>query len=297
MAEQADWRVELPQFSGPLELLLHLLDQEELSVEGIEVSRVCDRYLAYLSQLERIDIDAAGEFLVMASTLMRLKSQALLPAEERVLEDDDLDPRFELVRQLIEYRKLKRQAGKLDQMREAFLLRFERGMRPELSDEPPRLPPDQVPIDAGGATLEQLFAAFARLLRETETDAGWVIARDDTPMEAHLERLEREFTPGRRLTLRECLGDRRSRAWVIGVFLALLEMIKRGFVTAEQDDAFGDVKIVVRDARLEDAPAPTSQTAARNGSAPDGASDGAPNGARNGTPNDALPPPDARTEP
>ena len=115
---------DLAQLRG--ELLLHLLDQEELSVEGIQVARICDRYLGFLESLERIDIDAAGEFLLMASTLMRMKSRSLLPAEEQVLEEEDLDPRFELVRQLIEYRKFRRAAESLGMSRAALYRRLEK---------------------------------------------------------------------------------------------------------------------------------------------------------------------------
>jgi hypothetical protein len=145
-------------------------------------------------------------------------------------------------------------------------------MHPELRDRPE---PAEIPVDAGGTTLEQLFAAFARLIRETAQPTGWVIARDDTPMSAHVERLERELTPGRRLTLGELVGERRTRAWIVGVFLALLEMIKRGIVVAEQEGDFGEVRILVREARLEEAPAPPprpSASSAPGTSSPSGTS-------------------------
>ena len=244
MTAESPWRVELPQFSGPLDLLLHLLDEAELSVEGIQVARVCDRYLEHLTTLERIDLDAAGEFLVMASTLLRLKSRSLLPAEEQLLEDDDLDPRFELVRQLIEYRRFKRAAERLDRDREEFLRRFGRGMHPELAELPD---PEPVPVDTAGASVEQLFAAFARLLRETAADGGYVIARDDTPMAVHLQRLEQLLTPGTRLVFDDLFAGRRTRAYVVGVFLALLELIRRGLALAVQEKEFGAIEIVVRD--------------------------------------------------
>lgn len=253
VTSDGDWRVELPQFSGPLELLLHLLDADELSIEGIEVARVCDRYLAYLEHLDKIDLDAAGEFLVMASTLMRIKSQSLLPEEDRVLEDDDLDPRFELVRQLIEYRRFKRAATALDQRREEFALRMPRGMHPELREKADA--PEPLATDAGGTTVEQLFAAFARLLRETQ-GTTWVIARDDTPMEAHLARLQAAFTPGRRLKFMDLFEGPRTRAFVIGTFLALLELIKRGYAFAVQEQEFGEIEIVVHEIPLGNAPKP-----------------------------------------
>jgi segregation and condensation protein A len=237
-APSSDYRVELDQFSGPMELLLHLLDQEELSVEGIQVSRICDRYLRHLESLEKIDIDAAGEFLLMASTLMRMKSRSLLPPEEQMLEEEDLDPRFELVRQLIEYRRFRRAAEKLDARAAEAALRFARGMRPEVLEIPPP-PLDSLPIETTGA--DRLFAAFARLLRETQLGGGYVVARDDTPLEAHIVRLERLLAPGQRATFRELFAERKTRAYAIGVFLAMLELLKRGRIAVEQAEEFGEI--------------------------------------------------------
>lgn len=246
-------RLDLPQFSGPLDLLLHLLDEEELSIEGIEVARVCDRFLEHLARLERIDIDAAGEFLVMASTLLRLKSQSLLPAEERILDEEELDPRFELVRQLVEYRRFRRAAQSLEARREAFAQRLPRGMHPERDAAGAAEPRETAPVDASGATVEQLFAAFARLLRQTES-VGWVIAPDDTPMAVHMARLESLFTPGRRLRFAQLFEGPRTRSYVVGVFLALLELIKRGLVLAVQQEEFGEIEILVHETPVEGAP-------------------------------------------
>lgn len=248
--------MELEQFSGPLDLLLHLLDEEELSVEGIQVARICERYLAYLEHLEKIDIDAAGEFLLMASTLMRMKSRSLLPAEEQLLEDEELDPRFELVRQLIEYRRFRRAAESLDRRAVETALRFGRGMRPEILDLPP-IAVEELPIEA--ASADRLFAAFARLLRETQADAGYVLARDDTPLEHHIQRLERLLAPGQRATFRELFAERKTRGYAIGVFLAILELLKRGRIAVEQEGDFGEIWLEGRE------PPPDSPTAPRGG--------------------------------
>jgi segregation and condensation protein A len=254
----SDYRVELEQFSGPMELLLHLLDEEELSVEGIQVARICDRYLEHLDRLDAIDIDAAGEFLLMASTLMRMKSRALLPAEDQLLEDEELDPRFELVRQLIEYRKFRRAAERLDLQAAEAALRFVRGMRPELLDVP--LPPlEEIPIERTGA--DRLFAAFARLLRETDA-GGYVLSRDDTPLEQHILRLERLLAPGQRASFGELFAERRTRAYAIGVFLAILELLKRGRVAVEQEADFGEIWIEGREPP-PDSPAPPAGAPAR----------------------------------
>jgi segregation and condensation protein A len=253
-ASSSDYRVELDQFSGPMELLLHLLDQEELSVEGIQVARICDRYLAHLEAMERIDIDAAGEFLLMASTLMRMKSRSLLPPEEQILEDDELDPRFELVRQLIEYRRFRRAAESLDLRAAEAALRFARGMRPEMLDLPP-VPLEQAPIEQTSA--DRLFAAFSRMLRETEL-GGYVVARDDTPLEQHVLRLERILAPGQRATFRELFAERKTRAYAIGVFLAMLELLKRGRIAVEQSEDFGEIWIEGREPPPESPKAPVA---------------------------------------
>jgi segregation and condensation protein A len=264
-----DYRVELEHFSGPLELLLHLLDEEELSVEGIQVSRICDRYLEHLERMEKIDIDAAGEFLVMAATLMRMKSRSLLPVEEQVLEEEDLDPRFELVRQLIEYRRFRRAAESLDARAAETALRFARGMRPEILDLPP-VPLDTAPIEPTSA--DRLFAAFARLLRETEAGGGYVLARDDTPLEQHILRLERLIAPGQRATFEELFAERRTRAYAIGVFLAMLELLKRGRISVEQDGEFGEIWIEGREPPPDSPRSPAAQTGAQSGAAPESGS-------------------------
>lgn len=257
-AATSDYRVELDQFSGPMELLLHLLDQEELSVEGIQVARICDRYLEHLTRLEKIDIDAAGEFLLMASTLMRMKSMSLLPAEEQLLDDEELDPRFELVRQLIEYRRFRRAAESLDLRAAETALRFGRGMRPEILDLPP-VALESAPIESTSA--DRLFAAFARLIRETELGGGYVIARDDTPLEQHILRLERLLAPGERATFRELFAERRTRAYALGVFLAMLELLKRGRIAVEQDEEFGEIWLEGREPPPESPQRPAPESA------------------------------------
>jgi segregation and condensation protein A len=256
-----DYRVELDQFSGPMELLLHLLDQEELSVEGIQVARICDRYLAHLEAMEKIDIDAAGEFLLMASTLMRMKSRSLLPPEEQILEDEELDPRFELVRQLIEYRRFRRAAESLDLRAAENALRFARGMRPEFLDLPP-VPLEEAPIEQTSA--DRLFAAFSRMLRETDI-GGYVVARDDTPLEQHVLRLERILAPGMRATFRELFAERKTRAYAIGVFLAMLELLKRGRIAVEQSEDFGEIWIEGREPPPESPRSPTPASDAEGG--------------------------------
>jgi len=237
---ETSYRVELEQFTGPLDLLLHLLREHELAVGEIRVAEVCDRYLEHLEELDTIDLDAAGEFLVMASILMRLKSRSLLPSDELALEEEDLDPRFELVRQLIEYRRFRRAADFLAWRRAEAARRFPRGGWPELRElrDAPR--ETETVVDT---TVDDLFAAFGRLLRETQSGRAYVITKDDTPMEVHLGRLETLLSLDEAVPFRTLFAADASRAYVIGVFLALLELMKRGRAIVLQSGAFGDIVV------------------------------------------------------
>ncbi len=251
--EELAYRVELEQFSGPLDLLLHLLKEEELDAESVPVARVCNRYLEELEGLNRIDIDAAGDFLVMASILIKLKARALLPRDEVALDDDDLDPRFELVRQLIEYRRYKQVAQLLAERRTEAARWFGRGMRPEL-EEARRIEYSAEALE--GSSIHILFEAFAKLLEETESRAGYVLTRDDTPMEVHLERLEDLLVAGAELSFVQLFAGRETRGYIIGVFLALLELMKRGRVDVFQREAFDDIVVAGREPTPEAPVAP-----------------------------------------
>ncbi len=240
MTEEAAYRVELEQFSGPLDLLIHLLREDELEPATIPVARVCDRYLEHLGDLSGIDIDAAGDFLSMASILLKLKARALLPDAEEAFEEEELDPRFELVRQLVQYRRFKQVAEVLRERRREAALRLDRGTHPEIA-EATRRPPTSDGLEA--ASVEGLFGAFSRLLRETQLAAGYVLTQDDTPLEVHVERLGACLVAGERVPFPALFGERRDRGWVIGVFLALLELMKRG--RADVLQAGDDDEIVV----------------------------------------------------
>ena len=177
MADE-DFRVELDSYSGPMDLLLFLIQKEEVDVHDIPVARILEKYLEALRTTTALDLDRAGEFLVMASNLLAIKSALLLPDEDPVL-GELIDPREDLVRQIIEYRRVKQAGGLLRDMQEEASLRWPRGRGP--LPEPPggegREPPG-----IREATLYDVFAAFHRLLRETEAGEPRRIVYDEVPM-------------------------------------------------------------------------------------------------------------------
>jgi segregation and condensation protein A len=226
-----DFRVELDAFSGPLDLLLYLVQKEEVDVHDIPVARILERYLEVLRASPSLDLDRAGEFLVMASTLLAIKSALLLPNEDPEL-GEVVDPREELVRQLIEYRRAKEAGRALGDLREQAALRWPRGSAP--LPEVPSVEGEEPP-GVREATLYDVFATFHRLLRETESAEPRRILYDDVPMESHVDRiLGAVAAGGGRAGLLALLGARRDRKFVLGTFLAILELMKEGKLFAVQ---------------------------------------------------------------
>lgn len=241
MAED-EFRVELEAFEGPLDLLLYLVQKEEVDVHDIPVARILERYLEVLRASPIVDLDRAGDFLVMASTLMAVKAALLLPAGE-VEAENLIDPREELVRQLVEYRRARQSGDALARLREDASRRWPRGHAPlpEPEDDPE-------PQGVRECTLFDVFAAFHRLLRETENAAPRRILYDDVPQEDHIRRIDGVLGKGDDgAGLMELLGDRFDRPYVLGTFLAVLEMIKEQRVVAVQTGADGEIRIFKRE--------------------------------------------------
>ena len=230
-----DYRVELPAFHGPLDLLLYLVKKNEVDVRDIPIARVAEQFNAYLGVLQTIDVEWAGDFLVMAATLMEIKSRMLLPRPEEAAEEE-ADPRQELVRQLLEYKKYKDAAGLLEAQAERQLS---------------RLPRQQVEPHAPAQTtlrrveLWDLVSAFGRLMRETIALQPSQITVDETPMHVHIERVLERLATQPRLPFAELFTPPHTRGRLVGLFLAMLELIKSRRVTAEQDDAFGPIWITL----------------------------------------------------
>jgi segregation and condensation protein A len=230
------YQVALDAFHGPLDLLLYLVKRNEVDVRDIPVARIAEQFLQHLHAIQAIDVEWAGEFLVLAATLMEVKSRMLLPRPEEAAADEPDDPRKELVRQLVEYRKVKDAAGQLDRLAEErqFLV--------------PRTPPD----DEEGATsprlrrveLWDLVAALGRLVRETESLQPLHLVQDETPQAAYLDVVRAKLRSGRPVPFEQLFDPPHTRRRLIGVFLALLELIKQAEVTFEQLEPFGPIWVL-----------------------------------------------------
>lgn len=244
----SEYRVDLDTYNGPLDLLLFLVRREEVDIQDIPIADILKQYLGYVQLLEVLDPNAVGDFLVVAATLMEIKSGMLLPrppVEED--QEDPLDPRLELVRQLLLYKAFKEAAHSLGgaaATRAARLPRHPPGLEPE---------PDQVDLE--DAQVWDLMAAFRRLLDQTGQGRAWHdVIYDDTPVALNAadisDFLEREGRSARF----EAIFEGRSKGELIGLFLALLEMIHQRRIRAEQEQPFGPIILHLIDSRPLDEP-------------------------------------------
>jgi segregation and condensation protein A len=238
-----DYKVQLETYSGPLDLLLYLIRRDEIDIYDIPISRVLEQYLEYAKLLEELDPDAAGEFLVLAATLMEIKSRLLLPKPPPESKDgeDWLDPRADLVRQLLAYRSFRDAAEGLNRL---AVLRGQRFAR-----TPPELAGDEGQVDLEDVQIWELMNVFNRLLAAVgKQRAQHEVVYDDTPVTLHaadiLDRLQREG-PAIRF---ERIFEGRTRPEMIGLFLALLELIRQDRVRVEQAEQFGSIQIHLIDA-------------------------------------------------
>ncbi|MFT5050037.1 MAG: segregation and condensation protein A [Chlamydiales bacterium] len=240
---RTDYTVRLQEvFHGPMDLLIHLVREQEVEIHEIEIHSIIDSYFTYLQNLKDLDIEVAGDFLVMAATLMAIKSRSLLPREEVELEDE-LDPEDELIQRLVEYRRFKGAADDLEFRAQEQVQRKPRGYTHEIRDNEP-----ERTLDLGELTAWDLLATFSRLMRETLANRPMQVAGARRPLRWYVRELGRSIQAHRRQTLRSLvtgLEDEPSRDGMIGAFCALLELIQMGLVSAVQDSPEDEIEVVL----------------------------------------------------
>ncbi len=227
----------LPIFQGPIDLLLYLVRKNELDIFDIPIALILEQYLDYLSLLEEIDVNAAGDFLALAGTLMEIKSFEVLPGEESVEEELE-DPRQELVTQLLEYKKFCDAANRLQVQSEQWQLRF-----PRLSNDLPPRPRNMAEEPIGELELWDLVSAFGRLLRENAPAAKHQVIYDDTPISTYMSRIHRRLRTEQRISFRQLFTPGQHKTSMIGVFMASLELVRHEFARVYQEELFGEIEL------------------------------------------------------
>jgi len=235
-----DYRVNLDVFSGPLDLLLYLVRKEEVDIYDISIAKITNQYLQYIEMLKKLDINLVGDFLVMAASLMQIKSAMLLPDtdSEQLLEGDPADPRAELIRQLLEYKKFKDAANLLDASAQEAKNRFGRG-----GTVIEKLTPDAEPaVDIDQVSMWDLLEAFDSIMAATgEVSLDVSCITDETPIDLYqIEILHRLQTEGA-MGFERIFESNPNRLVFVGLFLALLELIREKLIWAEQTKPCGDI--------------------------------------------------------
>ncbi len=231
------YQVELPDFQGPLDLLLHLIEQEQLDITKISLARVTDQYLVYLDVLRQIDPDELTDFLVVAAKLILIKSEALLPRPPAsMLDEEEEDAGDELARQLQTYKQFKEIAVHLQQVEATGKRCFIR-LAPPLKIEPKLIP--------GEVSLADLLEAArqAMAIKPPEPVVDEVVSRQVVSIGQQMVLIRQRLARGENISFQQLLAQNHSRIEVIVTLLAVLELIKRYVIWVEQSHLFGDIMI------------------------------------------------------
>ena len=243
-----DYPVRLLNFEGPLDLLLHLIKKNEVNIYDIPISNITQQYLQYLDLMQEMNLDVAGEFLVMAATLIHIKSRMLLPRPDPTQEDPEEDPREALVRRLLEHQRFKAAA---ELLHEREIQRSAMWHRPDrrVAEVVGEAPEPEVEVD-----LFSLMAAFRQVLDRLKARPRVILPPEQIPIETRIEQLLERLSETEACGFEDLFADVQTRAGMIVTFLALLEMIRLKTVRVFQQGAFGAIRVYKR-ARPDGAPA------------------------------------------
>jgi segregation and condensation protein A len=235
------YKIKLPVFEGPLDLLLYLVKKDHLNIYDIPIREITEQYLAYLELMKLLDLNIAGEFLVMAATLMQIKSKMLLPAEEnQTAEEEQEDPRAELIKRLLEYERFKEIAEGLRQ-REIGQQEVFRRPKPQEKLEAGPVPEGEVYFEA---SLFDLISAFSRALENVPKELFYEVIKDEFTVEDKVHKILHLLLIRTNVLMSELFAQAKSKIEIIVTFLAILELIRMKEVLALQKGLFQEIEIV-----------------------------------------------------
>ncbi len=234
--EQGACRISLEDFEGPLDLLLFLIRRDELDITTIHVAMVADQYLQYIRSAQDLDLDIAGEYLVMAATLARMKSRSMLPVERAVMEQTE-DPMESLMRHIVLYRAFKEVAMDLRESesmwRDVFPVPGERERYQEKTGPP----------DPGQTSLLDLLMAVENMAEKNTPPPGHRILKPLASLSQCVDALDKLIPPGKSRLFRETVGENPDHGRIVSFFSAVLELMRRGWLEAEQRYPMGDINM------------------------------------------------------
>lgn len=233
-AEQSGITIRLEAFEGPLDLLLHLIKKEEVDIWNIPIARITEQYLEYLQIMKELNINVAGEWLMMAATLIYIKSRMLVPQEKKEeQEEEGEDPRNELVYQLLEHQKFKNAAEMLY-------------TREEVENAVWNKPPEEILEDGAevvSVTLFDLLKAFHEVVKRFEDQRVMQVAQENVTIEQKIDEIRQRFLVHDKLVFSSFFREARSKRHLIVTFLALLELVRLREIWLFQKKAFEEIQI------------------------------------------------------
>lgn len=241
--------VRLQNFEGPLDLLLHLIKKHEVNVYDIPIALITQQYLEYIDVMQELNLDVAGEFLVMAATLIHIKSRTLLPRADPTQEDPEEDPREALVRRLLEHQKFKAAA---ELLHDRETLRSAQWTRPDgpIAEIAGEAPEPEIEVD-----LFSLITAFRAVVQRAQQRPKVYLPSEQIRIEDRIEQLMAKLSETEACGFEDLFEDVQSRAGMIVTFLAMLEMIRLKLIRVFQSGPLGPIRVYKR-ARPADAPRP-----------------------------------------
>lgn len=239
---ESDYKAKLEVFEGPLDLLLYLIKKEEVDIFDIPIERITNQYMEYLALMKLLNLEVAGEFVVMAATLMYIKSRMLLPEDQQVTDteaEEGEDPRWELIRQLVEYKKFKDAALQLGRREETQSRMFARPGEEDLT----RVEEEEIPL--AEVSIFDLINAFNVVLKKaTEREDYRQIVEEQFTVSDKIEQILYTMRDRAELFFNELFEPAGSRTEVVVTFLALLELIRLKQLLVRQPEAFGDILVI-----------------------------------------------------
>jgi segregation and condensation protein A len=235
------YRVKLTNFEGPLDLLLFLIKKNEVDIYDIPIASITQQYLEYVAILQMLDLEGAGDFILLAATLIRIKAQMLLPKSPEAEEVEEEDPRQELVRRLLEYQRYKEVAEHLAVFEANERHFYSRGHLDFNFDDHDFS--EGVDYPKSNVSLFDLMAVFKQVLMRVPKDIQHRVERIPISVEEQIEYLQQELQINKQLLFISLLQKLPSKIYMIVTFIALLEMMKRGMATATQSGPYGEIWI------------------------------------------------------
>lgn len=242
------YNVVLETFEGPFDLLFHLIEKNEVDIYDIPIAQITDQYIDYLETMKVLDLEITSEFLVMAATLLEIKSKMLLPEKNKgeQLEIEEEDPRQELIRRLIEYKKYKDAAENLKIKEEIQSRVF---FKPQEELEQFSYKEEQLVLE--GIKLIDLVSAFNKVIKKKNLNVKEKInikeiKRDEVTIEESMEKIKRYINARKKVKFDELFEEDKTRTSIVVTFLAILELIKLKVITLKQEKNFGDIIIMLK---------------------------------------------------